>query len=388
MGAGAARGAGNGGRQSCARAVGCAAAECHRFTAKCLRARAAIGRTRRLAVLRRDMLPIAAIRADREVDEGGDRAALRLHREIPGRDRFRDGAAFRASSRRTAAASPSQQARADMAEAVLDGLPPFRPRLPWWGPDLQTIRSVVVRSRALDGHAGERHYFPFADGSGDRLAAILNRPVAATTKPLIVLVHVFESLPAGLTPHGVVAVGYSLGANLLLKYLGERGGGAHIDAAAVVSAPLDLAGTARRLGRFRNTAYQRYLLRYMKAEAVAPGADLSAAERRTVLDARSVWEFDHVYSAPRAGYDGATDYYARTASGRFLGGVTVPTLVIHALDDPWIPPEPYRDFDWQRHANLRAVLTRRGGHVGFHGGDDVAWHDLAIARFFDGLSRP
>jgi len=329
-----------------------------------------------------------------------------------------------------------------MAEAVLDGLPPFRPRLPWWGPDLQTIRSVVVKSRALDGHAGERLYFPFADGSGDRLAAVLNRPVAATTKPLIALVHgltgledsfymresaahflargfpvlrlnlrgagrsrphcrtqyhagssddlahVFASLPAGLVPHGVVAVGYSLGANLLLKYLGERGGAAKIDAAAVVSAPLDLAGTARRLGRFRNTAYQRYLLHYMKAEAVAPGADLSAAERRALLGARSVWEFDHVYSAPRAGYDGAADYYARTASGRFLGGVTVPTLLIHALDDPWIPPEPYRDFDWPRHANLRAVLTRRGGHVGFHGDDAVAWHDLAIARFFEGLCHP
>jgi uncharacterized protein len=76
-----------------------------------------------------------------------------------------------------------------MAEVVLDGLPPFRPRLPWWGPDLQTIRSVVVKSRALDGHAGERLYFPFADGSDDRLAAVLNRPATATTKPLIALVH-------------------------------------------------------------------------------------------------------------------------------------------------------------------------------------------------------
>jgi uncharacterized protein len=328
-----------------------------------------------------------------------------------------------------------------MAEAVLDGLPPFRPRLPWWGPDLQTIRSVVVKSRALDGHAGERIYFPFVDGSGDRLAAILNRPLAATSKPLVVLVHgltgledsfymqesaghllswgfavlrlnlrgagrsrphcriqyhagssddlahVFASLPPALATHGIVAVGYSLGANLLLKYLGERGKDARIDAAAVVSAPLDLAGTSRRLGRFRNAPYQGYLLRYMKDEAIAPGADLSASERRAVLGARSVWEFDHVYSAPRGGFDGATDYYARNASGRFLAGVTVPTLVIHALDDPWIPPEPYRAFDWRRHPNLTNLVTRQGGHVGFHGTGAVAWHDLAIARFFESLNR-
>lgn len=328
-----------------------------------------------------------------------------------------------------------------MAEAVLDGLPPFRPRLPWWGPDLQTIRSVVVRSRALDGHAGERLYFTLADGSGDRLAAIVNRAVPATKRPLVVLVHgltgledsfymresaahflargfsvlrlnlrgagrsrphcrtqyhagssgdlaqVFATLPIDLAAHGVVAVGFSLGANLLLKYLGEQGSAAKVAAAAVVSAPLDLAGTARRLGRFRNAAYQRYLLHYMKAEAIAPGADLSAAERRAVLGARSVWEFDHVYSAPRGGYDGAADYYARTACRNFLGGVTLPTLVIHAFDDPWVPPEPYREFEWRGHPSLHAVFTRRGGHVGFHGGNAAAWHDLAIARFFENLSR-
>ena len=327
-----------------------------------------------------------------------------------------------------------------MAEIVLDGLPPFRPRLPWWGPDLQTIRSVIVKSCALDGHTGERLFFPLGDG--DRLAAMLNRTKSAKKLPLTVLVHgltgledsfymcesaghylargfdvlrlnlrgagrsrpycrtqyhagssddlarVFASLPRDLTTNGVVAVGYSLGANLLLKYLGEQGDAAKVDAAAVVSAPLDLAATSRRLSAWRNVAYQRYLLRYMKAEAVAPGAELSAAERRAVLAARSVWEFDHVYSAPRAGFDGAADYYARNSSGQFLAGVTVPTLVIHALDDPWIPAEPYRAFDWQSHPNLHDVLTLRGGHVGFHGGDVAAWHDLAIARFFESLSQP
>lgn len=328
-----------------------------------------------------------------------------------------------------------------MVEAVLDGLPPFRPRLPWWGPDLQTIRSVMVKSGALDGYAGERLYFPLDDGSGDRIATMLNRAKPEKKLPLIVLVHgltgledsfymcesaghflsrgfsvlrlnlrgagrsrphcrtqyhagssddlarLFAALPADLAANGVVAVGYSLGANLLLKYLGEQGRAAKLAAAAVVSAPLDLAATSRRLNAWRNVAYQRYLLRYMKAEAVAPGAELSAAERRAVLGAHSVWEFDHVYSAPRAGFSGAADYYARTSSGRFLAGVTVPTLVIHALDDPWIPAEPYRAFDWQSHQNLHDVLTLRGGHVGFHGSDAAAWHDLAIAQFFESLSR-
>ena len=327
-----------------------------------------------------------------------------------------------------------------MAEAGLAGLdlPPFRPRLPWWGADLQTMRCVLVRSRTgLDRYPAERLFIPLADGSGDRVAALLNRPEAAIGKPLTVLVHgltgfedsfymresalyllsqgfpvlrlnlrgagrsrpfcrsqyhagssddlarIFDQLRDTAGSNGMVAVGYSLGANLLLKYLGESGDATPLQAAAVVSAPLDLAGTARRLDRWRNIAYQRYLLKYMKAEALAPGVELTERERRAVAGARSVWEFDHVYSAPRTGFGGAAEYYERCSSICFLGGVKIPTLLIHALDDPWIPPEPYREFDWRAHPNLREIITRQGGHVGFHGDDrSAAWHDLAMARFF------
>ncbi|MGH6983489.1 MAG: YheT family hydrolase [Stellaceae bacterium] len=330
-----------------------------------------------------------------------------------------------------------------MAEAVLGGLPPFRPRLPWWGPDLQTIRSTLMRKRpAFDHYPRERVFIPFADGSGDKLTAMLNRPRHATSRPLAVLIHgltgledsyyicnsaayflsqgfpvlrlnlrgagrsrpfcktqyhagssddlarAFDGLPADHRRHGVVAVGFSLGANQLIKYLGERGAAVKLKAAAAISAPLDLAGTARLLDTWRNAFYQRYLLKFMKEEALAPPQELSPAERRAVQRARSVWEFDHVYSAPRAGFDGAADYYARTSSGQFLAGVTVPTLVIHALDDPWIPPQPYLAFDWRAHPNLINLVTQQGGHVGFHGRDRAAaWHDLAIARFFESVSR-
>ena len=105
---------------------------------------------------------------------------------------------------------------------------------------------------------------------------------------------------------------------MLLKYLGERGGEARLKGAAVVSAPLDLAAAPAASAHWRNAFYQRYLLRYMKAEAVAPGVALSPAERDAVLSSRSVWEFDHVYSAPRAGFKGAEDYYASASSGQFL----------------------------------------------------------------------
>jgi uncharacterized protein len=328
-----------------------------------------------------------------------------------------------------------------MAEAALDGLPPFRPRLLWWGPDLQTMRSVLVKSRvALDLFPAERVFFPLADGSGDRLAAMLNQPRRETAKPLAVLVHgltgledsyymretaahllsaghpvlrlnlrgagrsrpfcktqyhagssgdlalVFASLKPGWTRHGAVAVGFSLGANQLIKYLGERGAEVPLRAAAAVSAPLDLAGTARLLDSWRNVFYQRYLLKYMKAEALDPAQELPPEGRSAVARARSVWQFDDVYSAPRHGFKDAADYYARNASGQFLPRVKIPLLLVHALDDPWIPPCPYLAFDWQAHPNLTNLVSRQGGHMGFHGRDPIAWHDLALARFFAGLS--
>ena len=64
----------------------------------------------------------------------------------------------------------------------------------------------------------------------------------------------------------------------------------------------------------------------------------------------------------------------------------MPTLVIHALDDPWVPADPYVAYDWKRNRSLAAILPDRGGHVGFHGSDRRAsWHDLAIARFLDAV---
>lgn len=330
-------------------------------------------------------------------------------------------------------------ARARRRPLSVADFPPFLARAPWWGGDLQTLRNYFVRARVALASA-ERIYLPLRDGSGDRLAGALHRPAApGPARPLAALVHgltgseqsnyvvntavhllargsavlrlnlrgagasrpscrfqyhagrsedfadALAALPAELTRHGIVAIGYSLGANMLLKYLGERGARA-LKGAVAVSAPLDLAGTARRLMRWRNAFYQRYLLRYMRAESLGAGAEVTAAERAAVLGARSIWEFDDRFSAPRNGFAGAEDYYERNAARHFLDGIAVPTLLIHALDDPWIPPEPYLGYRWPRNSSLIPLLSRRGGHVGFQcRGDRVAWHDLCAAQFLAAL---
>jgi predicted alpha/beta-fold hydrolase len=174
---------------------------------------------------------------------------------------------------------------------------------------------------------------------------------------------------------GIVALGFSLGANVLLKALGEWGGAAPLRAAVAVSAPLDLAASCRRIMTPRNALYHRHLLRKLQREALDPGPALRAA--------RSLYAFDEIVVAARNGFAGADDYYARCSASGFLDAIERPTLLIHSLDDPWIPPEMYTRRDWSRSRWLQPLLARGGGHVGFHArGLECAWHDACALRFF------
>jgi predicted alpha/beta-fold hydrolase len=320
------------------------------------------------------------------------------------------------------------------------GFPTFRPRLPWLGADLQTMRNTFVPPRVdLAGYESERLILPLGDGTGDALAALLQRPAPhAGHRPLVVLIHgltgtedsAYMMVSAGvllsrghpvvrlnlrgagpsrplcrlqyhagrtadlraallqLEPHwrdrGLHLVGYSLGGNMLLKFLAEYAAAFPIRAAAAVSVPLDLAASCRRILMPRNRIYHWNLLRYMKAEALAPASELSPVERQRVRAARSILEFDDGFVAPRNGYADAAEYYATNSAARFLAAIRVPTLVIHALDDPWIPPGAYERHPWAENPNLIPLLSPGGGHVGFHDRDSrEVWHDRCLLTFLE-----
>jgi uncharacterized protein len=310
---------------------------------------------------------------------------------------------------------------------ILD-LPLFRPRFPWWGGDLQTLANYIRPPlKDLAPHRSEVLSIDLRDGTGDRLACTLDQPsVPASGIPLTILVHgltgsqessymismarclldaggrvlrlnlrgagpsratcggqyyagrsediraLLANLPAEFKTDGVRVVGYSLGAATLLKYLGEEGEAAPLLAAAAVCAPIDLSATCRRMLERRNAVYHRHLLGVMKIEATAPGAQLMESERSAILGSRTIWEYDEVFIAPRHGFAGAEDYYERCKPVRFMADVRVPTLVVGALDDPWIPGALYSRYDWTANKALLPLLPLRGGHVGFHG-----------ARFFE-----
>ena len=170
--------------------------------------------------------------------------------------------------------------------------------------------------------------------------------------------------------NGVVLVGFSLGGNVMLKYLAERAHLAPVRAAVSISAPIDLALTQQRISLPRNRRYHDFLVREMKREHPCPD------------DIRSILEFDDRVVAPANGFAGAADYYRRCSAKTMLGAIRRPTLLIHAVDDPWIPSDMYRDLDLGGNRRLRLLMPRSGGHVGFHGWRlDRPWHDLAIACF-------
>ncbi len=173
---------------------------------------------------------------------------------------------------------------------------------------------------------------------------------------------------------------------MLLKYLGEAGRLAPVLAAATVSAPIDLAATQRCIMRRRNQLYHDFVLAGLQREAIGV-PELPEQIRAIVPKIATVREFDERLTAPANGFDGADDYYENCKAVGFMAGITVPTLVVHARDDPWIPAAPYLDFDWAGNPRLLPLLPRTGGHVGFHGLDSwTPWHDRCIALFFDKMS--
>lgn len=170
------------------------------------------------------------------------------------------------------------------------------------------------------------------------------------------------------------AVGYSLGGNVLLKYLGESGVNSDLQGAVAVSVPFRLDECADRIGMGFSRVYQRHFMREMvtyvkekqrhfKDEGISEGlAELSALG--SLENMRTFWDFDGRVTAPLHGFADAKDYYRRASSRYYLGDIRTPTLIIQAADDPFVfrhsLPEPE-----ELSATTEFELQEKGGHVGF-----------------------
>jgi hypothetical protein len=170
------------------------------------------------------------------------------------------------------------------------------------------------------------------------------------------------------------AVGYSLGGNVLLKYLGESGARSQLQGAAAVSVPFRLDQCADRIGLGFSRVYQAHFMREMIAYVKdkqrlfshqGQADRLSILEKLGPLDGmRTFWDFDGRITAPLHGYADAQDYYKRASSRYFLGRIETPTLIIQAADDPFVFSHSVPDAS-ELSASTEMELHAHGGHVGF-----------------------
>ena len=190
----------------------------------------------------------------------------------------------------------------------------------------------------------------------------------------------------------IVLAGFSLGGNVLLKWLGERGTDLPpaVRAAAAVSVPYDLARGSRYINRGFSRVYERHFLRTLVRKAtekrerfpdIASEADLGTL--------RTMWDFDNVITAPVHGFRDATDYYHRSSSLHWLDRIRTPTLLVSAADDPFLPREVLDEVRAAAGSNpaLHCEFPEHGGHVGFIAGS-LPWRPLYWAewRVIDFLS--
>jgi len=184
------------------------------------------------------------------------------------------------------------------------------------------------------------------------------------------------------------AMGVSLGGSALLNWLGREGSGAApvVTAAATVSVPLDLMASGIAIGQGLNRVYTLHFLQTLKPKALAmaqrfPGA-LDMARIRAV---RTMWDFDDAVTAPLHGFRGADDYWTRASSKPWLPHIGVPTLVLNARNDPFVPASSLpSSSEAGRHVRLEQPAT--GGHVGFMTGPApgrIDWLSRRILAFLD-----
>lgn len=187
----------------------------------------------------------------------------------------------------------------------------------------------------------------------------------------------------------IVLTGVSMGGNVLLKWLGERGASVPtaVRGAATISAPYDLAAAADHLETGLGPYYARYFLGPLKEKALDFAArHPGVVDVEGVRRARGFRAYDDAAVAPIHGFQDAADYYARSSSLPFLGRIRVPTLLVSAADDPFLPGRVLEEARRAASPHVRCLFTRAGGHVGFVEGPPWAPRPWAEARAVEFLA--
>jgi len=165
----------------------------------------------------------------------------------------------------------------------------------------------------------------------------------------------------------IAAVGFSLGANLVLKLAAETAdsspGIGGLDCVVAANPPIDLATCARRMSEPENRLYDWNFVRWLRKMTVRLHRRFPELGPAQLEGVRTLYEFDDRYTARRNGFASADDYYRRCSLVDRLDRIGVPGLIVHAMDDPFVPHEPF--LEAARQPGLALELVRHGGHLGY-----------------------
>ncbi|GJM13074.1 MAG: hypothetical protein DHS20C12_14770 [Pseudohongiella sp.] len=246
--------------------------------------------------------------------------------------------------------------------------------------------SYILAMQSLlndQGIASVAMNFRGCSGETNRLARAYHSGVSEDVN------EVFGKLAAEYPENNFVFVAYSLGANVLLKWLGETETHPNIRKAVAVSTPFALEYCSQAMLQGVSRVYGQYFVRRLTKDfrikqQFLQSVNSEEAERLQELgDTRgisSIWEFDDRITAPLHGFEGAQDYYRRCSSSAFLGSIAVDTLLIQSKNDPMIPLKSIPDAAMLS-PRVQMQLTEKGGHVGFVSSKPDNWLEQRILNF-------
>jgi predicted alpha/beta-fold hydrolase len=188
------------------------------------------------------------------------------------------------------------------------------------------------------------------------------------------------------------AIGYSLGANMLLKLLGEKEEKCLLNAAVGVSPPLRLDICATHMNSGFAKVYQAHLLKDLNAALLKKYDQhdmqkLLHLKKEEVKNLDTFWKFDDAYTAPIHGFSSAKEYYEKSSARQYLKSIKIPTLIIHAKDDPFMTPEVLPNAA-ELSSSVTLEVSEHGGHVGFISGSifkPVYWMEKRVVEFLKGF---
>jgi predicted alpha/beta-fold hydrolase len=181
----------------------------------------------------------------------------------------------------------------------------------------------------------------------------------------------------------IVLVGFSLGGNLTLKYLGEQKRDERVMKSIVFSVPMDLYTSCRKISAPSNWMYSDRFLKSLKKKIVDKAALRDDLDTKGLFSIKTLQDFDDQYTSKLHGYRDAIDYYTQCSSIRFVENIKVPTLIVNASNDPFLSPECYPVDLLKNHLHVKLEIPMRGGHVGFtqFGKKGLFWSEERALHF-------